>query len=195
MEEDKKSNKRGHELISLCHDSGMIVLNGRVGGDKDKGAFTFVPVMEQGVVGEHYGSTIDVACIGARNFRDVVSFEVEEFEEKGKHAVIRCGLAQSTEHVRRDRGYKRKGRDKLKVCRPDVKKLAGYAMRHFQDRENHFETLHEAFEDVGVLCPYSCIVLAMQHEVHYVFHSPLLVTHFACPCFPWHSLKSHPVHI
>jgi hypothetical protein len=65
--QDNKNNERGQELISLCHDTGMVVLNGRLGDDKHKGALTFVPGTKKGFVGEHYGSTIDLACIGAKN--------------------------------------------------------------------------------------------------------------------------------
>jgi len=141
---DTKTNKRGKEFVSLCMDSGMVVINGRAGTDRDKGVFTFVPATETKEVGENFGSTIDLVCISANHFSDVSHFEVEDVEEKGKHAVIRVDLTVK-EYERRFRGDKKKKRGGCKVCRPDVGKMAAYATKHFQNREDSYKKLHGDF--------------------------------------------------
>ena len=92
-------------------------------------------------LGENWCSTIDLVCISANHFNDIKRFEVEDVEKKGKHAVIRVDI-RVKEYARRSREKKGKKRGGVKVCRPDVGKVAAYATKHFQRREEHFQKLH-----------------------------------------------------
>ena len=142
---DTGTNSRGKDFISLCMEVGMVVCNGRAGEDAGCGAFTFVPFTEKGDIGEHWGSTIDLACISANAYSQVENLMVDQIEEKGKHAMIRWNIIVH-HHPRRDRGKGKKQRARNKVCRPDISQLKRYAVKHFRAREQHFDSIHTAFE-------------------------------------------------
>ena len=112
-----------------------------------------LPATEKKEVGENSGSTIDLVCISANHFKDVAQFEVEDVEEKGKHAVIRVDLTVK-EYERRCRENKKEKRGGCKVCRPDVGKMAAYATKHFQSREDSYKELHGEFLEGKVSATY-----------------------------------------
>lgn len=83
--QDKSKNTYGSKLIELCRASGLIMLNGRKGEDRDIGKFTFH---------NHIGKAIDDYMICNKNALQFVSnFKVDDPNIYSDHCVISCVLS------------------------------------------------------------------------------------------------------
>ena len=78
--QDKDVNDFGRKLIDLCQASNLVILNGRVGDDKNEGKYTFF---------NHRGkSIVDYCLVDKQLLYHCTNFHVENFNIFSDHAPI-----------------------------------------------------------------------------------------------------------
>lgn len=87
LNRDKKAMcKNGLQLIDFCKMTGVRILNGRVGKDKDVGDFTYYD--------RHGGSVIDYMMLSQEMFTSVQEFEILDPVSFSDHCMLKLGLGK-----------------------------------------------------------------------------------------------------
>lgn len=142
---DKMDNARGKELCQMLRDTGLVVVNGRLGEDAGVGAFTFKSASqkEKGKPKRQPGaSMVDLACVSPGLYTRIHCFSVSAIDQDGKHAKISLGLrARRKDSLNQHASKDAKRKAGIRVCRPDVAVLTKYALPHLQDAEGYSSQL------------------------------------------------------
>lgn len=81
---DKKTDSSGLRLLNICKESGLRIVNGRLGFDKGQGYFTY-----QSILGK---SVIDYVLFPPEVFDDVTYFAVHDIFTFSDHAPVQVSL-------------------------------------------------------------------------------------------------------
>ena len=80
INKDRILDYNGRYLIELCQSTGLLIANGRLLGDQNRGNFTFC---------SHQGqSTVDYLLLNFLDFETLSNFEILDFNEYSDHAPI-----------------------------------------------------------------------------------------------------------
>jgi hypothetical protein len=145
---DAGINDRGKELCQLLKDTGLVLLNGRVGGDAGVGANTFKSSVLTST-GDHGASMVDLVCVSHGLYACVKGFSVSKAAE-GKHAELSINLSvtkQGQANVVSDSSAPGVEARRIRVCRPNVGVLLKHAAPHLLQYESHFAMLLEDLQE------------------------------------------------